>query len=301
MSKETRRSRLKQHERRTGLLFIVPLYAQLIIFLLFFLCYSLYMSFTDWNILAGSHTPVGFANYVALFTDALFWKSIVNTLYLMIGIPIGMFIALFIAMALNRKLAGRNLFRALVYLPAVTSAVAVALLWRWIYNAEYGLLNLLIEQFFGAKGPSWLGDPRMVKISLIIMGIWRGTGSTMILFLAGLQNLPKEYLEVVDVEGGNGFHKFWYVTLPMMTPIIFFVLITGVIGGLQAFGDQFIMTGVGPEHSAMTIVYYLWEKGFAEHNMGQASAVSWVLAIGVFAATLIQFKVSGRWVYDAGK
>jgi multiple sugar transport system permease protein len=204
-------------------------------------------------------------------------------------------------MALNRKLAGRNVFRALVYLPAITSAVAVALLWRWIYNAEYGLLNLLIEQIFHVKGPSWLGDPRMVKISLIIMGIWQGSGSTMILFLAGLQNLPKEYLEVVDVEGGNAFHKFWYVTLPMMTPIILFVMITGVIGGLQAFSSQFIMTGVGPEHSAITIVYYLWEKGFTEHNMGQASAVSWILAIGVFAVTLVQFRVSRKWVYDAGK
>ena len=296
-----RYNKSKRHERRTGLLFIAPLYLQFIIFLLFFMVYSLSLSFTNWNIVAGTKSFIGIENYVSIFGDALFWKSIGNTVYLMMGIPVGMCLAMLMAMALNRKLPGKNIFRVIMYIPAISSMVAVALLWRWIYNAEYGVLNMAIQHFTGKNGPNWLGDPGMTKISLMIMGIWRGVGSTMILFLAGLQNMPKDYYEVVDVEGGNSFHKFRFVTLPMITPVVFYVLITGIIGGFQAFGDQFIMTGVGPEHSAITVVYYLWQKGFSEHNMGGASAVSWVLAVSIFIITLIQFKFSNRWVYDAGK
>ena len=291
-------SSLKRREHRIGLLFIAPMYLQFIVFTLFFMGYSLYMSFTDWNIVADTRNFIAFENFVRIIKDPIFWKSVGNTVYLMIGIPIGMFLALLMAMALNRKLPGKTIYRVIVYLPAVTSAMAIVILWRFIYNAEYGVINLVIRQLTGKAGPNWLGDPAMVKIALIIMGIWRGVGSTMILFLAGLQNVPRDYYEVVDVEGGNGLHKFRYVTLPMLSSVTFYVLITGVIGGLQAFGDQFIMTGAGPEHSAITIVYYLWQKGFAEYDMGAASAVSWIVAVMIFVVTLIQFRLSNRWVYE---
>ena len=280
------------------MLFIAPIYLQFTVFFLFFMAYSLYMSLTDWNILEGTQNFIGFENFKQILVDPLFWKSLWNTLYLMLGIPIGMIFAMMAALALNRKLVGKTVYRVILYLPAVSSTVAIALLWRWIYNAEYGVLNMLIEQFFGVKGPNWLGDPNVVKISLIILGVWRGMGNTMLLFLAGLQNIPKEYYEVVDVSGGNAWHKLTYVTLPMMSPTYFYVIITGVIGGLQAFGDQFIITGLGPEHSAMTVVYYLWEKGFHEYNMGAACAVAWVLSLFIFVITLIQFKTSKSWVYD---
>jgi len=291
---------LKTKERRQGLLFIAPLYLQFVVFLLFFLFYSLYMSFTNWDITAGTKDFIWLDNFAELFKDPLFFKSVGNTFYLMLGIPVGMFLALLSAMALNKKVPGKIIFRVILYLPAVSSAVAIALLWRWIYNSEFGVLNLMLEQF-GISGVSWLGDPKIVKLSLIIMGIWRGMGSTMILFLAGLQNVARDYYEVVDVNGGNAFHKFRYITLPMITPVMFYVLITGVIGGFQAFGDQFIITGVGPEHSAITIVYYLWQRGFSDYNMGLACAVSWVLAAGIMVITVIQFRFSDKWVYDAGK
>lgn len=291
-------SSFKRREHRIGLLFIAPMYLQFIVFTLFFMGYSLYMSFTDWNIVADTRNFIAFENFVRIIKDPIFWKSVGNTVFLMIGIPIGMFLALLMAMALNRKLPGKTIYRVIVYLPAVTSAMAIVILWRFIYNAEYGVINLVIHQLTGKAGPNWLGDPAMVKIALIIMGIWRGVGSTMILFLAGLQNVPRDYYEVVDVEGGNGLHKFRYVTLPMLSSVTFYVLITGVIGGLQAFGDQFIMTGAGPEHSAITIVYYLWQKGFAEYDMGAASAVSWIVAVMIFVVTLIQFRLSNRWVYE---
>lgn len=298
MKQRKKASSFKRREHRIGLLFIAPMYLQFIVFTLFFMGYSLYMSFTDWNIVADTRNFIAFENFVRIIKDPIFWKSVGNTVYLMIGIPIGMFLALLMAMALNRKLPGKTIYRVIVYLPAVTSAMAIVILWRFIYNAEYGVINLVIRQLTGKAGPNWLGDPAMVKIALIIMGIWRGVGSTMILFLAGLQNVPRDYYEVVDVEGGNGLHKFHYVTLPMLSSVTFYVLITGVIGGLQAFGDQFIMTGAGPEHSAITIVYYLWQKGFAEYDMGAASAVSWIVAVMIFVVTLIQFRLSNRWVYE---
>lgn len=291
-------SKLCRSERRAGLAFIAPMYIQFFVFFVFFMVYSLFMSLTDWNIVAGTRNFIGFENFRRILSDPLFWKSIGNTLYLMMGIPIGMVLAMLMALALNRDLPGKTVFRVIVYLPAVSSTVAIALLWRWIYNAEYGVLNMLIQQIFGVQGPNWLGDPGMVKISLIILGIWRGVGNTMLLFLAGLQNIPKEYYEVMDVSGGNAWHKLRYVTIPMMSPTYFYVIITGVISGLQAFGDQFIITGLGPEHSAMTVVYYLWEKGFGEYNMGAASAVAWVLSAFIFVITLIQFKTSGKWVFD---
>lgn len=298
--RKTGRSLLRS-ERRAGLAFIAPMYFQFFVFFVFFMGYSLVMSMTDWNILANTKRFIGFLNFHEVLSDPLFWKSLWNTLYLMLGIPVGMVLAMILALALNRKLPGKTVFRVIMYLPAVSSSVAIALLWRWIYNAEYGILNVLIQQIFGVQGPNWLGDASVVKISLIIMGVWRGVGSTMLLFLAGLQSIPNDYYEVMDVAGGNAWHRLRYVTIPMMSPTFFYVIVTGVIGGLQAFGDQFIITGVGPEHSAMTVVYYLWQKGFAEYDMGAASAVSWILAVGILAITLIQFRFSNRWVYDGSR
>ena len=214
-------SKLCRSERRAGLAFIAPMYIQFFVFFVFFMVYSLFMSLTDWNIVEGTKNFIGFENFRQILSDPLFWKSLGNTLYLMMGIPIGMVLAMLMALALNRDLPGKTVFRVIVYLPAVSSTVAIALLWRWIYNAEYGVLNMLIQQIFGVQGPNWLGDPGVVKISLIILGIWRGVGNTMLLFLAGLQNIPKEYYEVMDVSGGNAWHKLRYVTIPMMSPTYF--------------------------------------------------------------------------------
>lgn len=298
MRKKEKVSKLRRAERRAGLAFIAPIFIQFTVFFLFFMGYSLYMSLTDWNILEGTKNFIGLDNFKKILDDPLFWKSLWNTVYLMLGIPIGMVLAMLLALALNRKMHGKTIYRVIMYLPAVTSTVAIALLWRWLFNAEFGVVNMLYQQITGDVGPNWLGDPDMVKITLIILGVWRGMGNTMLLFLAGLQNVPKEYYEVVDVNGGNAWHKLRYVTMPMMSPTYFYVIITGVIGGLQAFGDQFIITGVGPEHSAMTVVYYLWEKGFAEYDMGAACAVAWLLSIFIFVVTLIQFKASKSWVFD---
>lgn len=320
-----RGSKLNRSERRAGLLFIAPIYLQFTVFFLFFLGYAVVMSLTDWNILEGTKNFIGLENYKTILTDQQFWRSLWNTLFLMLGIPIGMILAMLAALALNRKLVGKTVYRVILYLPAVSSTVAIALLWRMIFNAETGVVNLLIQQvtdsvaeflywinfadigfikqwaneIAAVQGPRWLSDPVMIKITLIILGVWRGAGNTMLLFLAGLQNIPKEYYEVMDVSGGNVFHRLRYVTLPMMSPTYFYVIITGVIGGLQAFGDQFI---IAPGNlDAMTVVYYLWEKGITESNMGAACAVALVLSALIFVVTLIQFKVSKNWVYDGSR
>lgn len=299
MSKTRTASRLRRSERRAAMFFIAPIFIQFAVFFVYFMFYSLYMSLTDWNIIRGTQNFIGFENFKYILSDHLFWKSMGNTLFLMIGIPIGMVFAMLLALGLNRKLMGKTVYRVILYLPAVTSTVAIALLWREIFSS-YGVINLTIYNYTGSEGVKWLTDPTMVKVTLIILGVWRGMGGTMLLFLAGLQNVPKEYYEVVDVNGGNAWHKLRHVTLPLMTPTYFYVIITGVIGGLQAFGDQYIiMKGAGPENSALTVVYYLYQKGFEQHHMGQACAVAWILSLFIMAVTLIQFKTSKTWVFDA--
>ena len=322
MKKKGSGGKLNRAERRAGLLFIAPIYLQFIVFFLFFLGYAIVMSLTNWNILYDTRDFIGLENFVTVLTDPLFWKSMGNTLFLMIGIPIGMVLAMLAALALNRKMVGKTFYRVILYLPAVSSTVAIALLWRMIFNAETGVVNLLLQQagdylgnfinwinvanvealgqlaqkLIDLQGPRWLNDPVMLKVTLIILGVWRGAGNTMLLFLAGLQNISKEYYEVVDVFGGNSLHKLRYVTLPMMTPTYFYVIITGVIGGLQAFGDQFI---IAPgNYDSMTVVYYLWETGMTNYNMGGACAVALILSAIIFVVTLIQFKISKNWVYD---
>lgn len=289
----------EKKEAMYGYLFISALVIQFLVFVLGALIYSLYASFTDWNLLKAKEF-IGFDNYLAIFKDKQFWQAAYNTVFLMIGIPIGMCLSLLLALAMNRKMRGIKIFRVIYYLPGISSAVAIALLWKWIYQSDYGILNNILNSVFGIKGPNWLGDAVYVKPALIIMGVWRGLGGGAILYLAGLQNIDSSLYEAVEIDGGNAFHKLRHITLPLLTPMSFYLVITGVIGGLQAFGDTLIMfTGGGPEYSGATVVYYLWQKAFNNYEMGYACAVSWLLAVSIFIITLIQFKVSNKWVYEA--
>lgn len=289
----------EKKEAMYGYLFISALVIQFVVFVLGALIYSFYASFTDWNLLSNKQF-IGFENYLVIFKDEQFWKAAYNTVFLMIGIPIGMCLSLLLALAMNRKMRGIKIFRVIYYLPGISSAVAIALLWKWIYHYDYGILNSILYSIFGIQGPNWLGDAAYVKPALIIMGVWRGLGGGAILYLAGLQNIDSSLYEAVEIDGGNSFHKLRHITLPLLTPMSFYIIITGVIGHLQAFGDTLIMfEGGGPEYSAGTIVYYLWQKAFNSYQMGYACAVSWLLAISIFIITLIQFKFSNKWVYEA--
>jgi multiple sugar transport system permease protein len=234
-----------------------------------------------------------------MLLDDKFYKSLYNTFYLLIGIPIGMFFSLIFAILMNRKLKGISLLRTIYYIPVISPIIAVSLLWQWILNNDYGLINDWIYKIFGIQGPNWLGDPQWVKPSFILMGLWGGIGGTMVLYLAGLQGIASDYYEAATVDGASRWHLFRYITFPLLSPIHFFVIVMGIIGTFQSFSQMYILaTDGGPEYSGATIVFYIFNEAFKYFNMGYASAVAWVLGILIFIITMIQFKLSKRWVYN---
>jgi multiple sugar transport system permease protein len=259
---------------------------------------SFVLSFMDWDMVSPAKWN-GVGNYKDMILDEKFYKSLYNTLYLLIGIPIGMFFSLLIALLMNRKLKGISFLRTIYYIPVISPIIAVSLLWQWILNNDYGLINDWIYQIFGIQGPNWLGDPHWVKPSFILMGLWGGIGGTMVLYLAGLQGIASDYYEAATVDGASRWHLFRYITFPLLSPIHFFVIVMGIIGTFQSFSQMYILaTDGGPEYSGATIVFYIFNEAFKYFNMGYASAVAWVLGILIFIITMIQFKLSKRWVYN---
>lgn len=258
---------------------------------------SLYLSFTEYEVLSPP-TWVGLANYQKLFVGDLFaMKTMGNTLFYMLGIPLGMALSLLLALALNQKLRFEGFFRTVYFLPSVCSVVALALLWKWIYNADYGLINSYLQVLGVEDPPRWLDDPRMVKPSLVLMGIWGGLGYNMVLFLAALQGVPKHLYEAAELDGAGPWATFWNVTWPMISPTTFFVAVMGVIGGFQNFDQIFVMTRGGPEYASATYMIHLYQSGFQYFQMGYASAMAWVLAAIIMAITWVQFYGSRKWVH----
>lgn len=295
--------RTKHREALWGYLFISGPILQFIIFLAVPLAISLWISFQKWDILTPAQS-VGVSNYADLIKDEKFWKALYNTFYLMIGIPIGMVISLFLALLMNRKMRGVNILRVLYYIPAVCSSIAVSQMFLWLFNADNGLINTLLFNLFHIQGPYWFGQAEYVKIPMIVMGVWCSVGPNMLFFLAGLQNIPGSYYEAAEVDGATSWHKLWNITLPLLTPTIFFLVVMGVIGGLQGMAQTYVMfpasgaTAGGPEFSAATIIYYLWQSAFSYYQMGYASAIAWVVGLLIFTLTLINFLVSSKWVYS---
>lgn len=290
-------------EAVAGYLFLLPNFLGFLIFTSIPVLASLVLSFFQWDLLSPPKW-VAFKNFVMLFHDPLFGKVCYNTVYLMMGIPIGMMGSLLIALAMNQKLRGIVLFRTVYFLPTICSGIAIFVLWRFIYNPDFGFFNFLIHKLgefihVPLQGPNWLTDARWAKPALIIMGLWQGIGGpNMILYLAALQGIPRDLYEAADIDGANGWQKFWSVTWPMISPTTFFIAIMSLIGGFQAgFDAAFIMTGGGPENSTKTIMYYIYNNAFEWFNMGYAAAIAWVLFIVIFIFTLLQWKVGGRVVH----
>ncbi len=281
-----------------GYLFILPWLLGVIFLAIGPMCASLGLSFTKYEIL----TPpryIGLANYQRIWNDELFWVSLWNTVYYVgLGVPLRLLLALFLAMLLNQQLRGMAFFRTVFYLPSVTAGVAVSLLWSWIFEPEFGVLNALLAKV-GISGPSWLGSTTWAMPALIIMSVWN-VGRPMLIFLAGLQSVPSYLYEVVELDGGGAWQKFRTVTLPMMTPIIFFNLIMTIIQSFQVFTNAYIMTGGGPANATLVYILYLYNNAFQWLHMGYASALAWVLFAIVFILTLVQVKLSDRWVYYEG-
>jgi multiple sugar transport system permease protein len=287
MSMTMRRSRLHRREHRAALAFVAIPVIGFLLFTLFPLLFSVYASFTNWN---GISAPVfkGFDNYVKMFGDRYFLKSMWNTLFMMIGIPVGLLISLGLALALNRKMRGTTFFRTVYYLPVISSIAAVAILWQWAFNGDFGLINQGLG-LLGIEGPNWLQDTATVKPALIIMAIWKGLGYSMLLYLAALQSVPRHLYEAAALDGAGVWQQFRHITVPMVRPVTFFLVVTSI------FVEINIMTPTGgPEFESASIVWYIWQKAFDNLQMGYASAMSVVLGLLVFIITFIQFRLNRR-------
>ena len=257
--------------------------------------FSLVMSFCDFDVINPAKL-IGGENYAYMVRqDDLFWKSLGNTAFMLLGVPLGMAVSLLMAMLLNAKVRGIALWRTFFYLPAIVPMVAASILWIWILNPQGGFLNRVIEAV-GLKGPPWLQDQAWSKPAIILMGLW-GAGGGMIIWLAGLKGIPEQLYEAADVDGAGTLQKFWHVTIPQLTPYIFFNLVMGTIGTFQIFGQAFIMTQGGPANSTLFYVYHLFNNAFRYGHMGYAAAMAWFLFVIVFLLTLFQMKLSKRWVH----
>lgn len=261
---------------------------------------SLVLSFSDYTLVAPPHA-VGLTNYDQLFRhDALFWTSIGNTLYYTVfTVPLSLVVALFLALLLNQPVRGVRVFRTIFYLPAVTSSVAVVLLWGWLLNPNVGLVNRGLNAL-GLPGPGWFSSETWSKPGLILLALW-SVGQGMVVYLAGLQAVPQTFYEAAAIDGAGPVRRFWHITLPGISPTIFFNMILSIIASFQVFTPAFVLTQGGPLNSTLFYVLYMFQQGFQYLHMGYATAMAWVLLAIVLLITLVQFAFSGRWVYYEGE
>ncbi len=258
---------------------------------------ALLISFTNWDLLRPPEW-IGLRNYVRLTQDPLFHRVLLNTtLYVLGTVPVQMAIALLVAMALNERIPGRLLFRTAFFMPVVASTVAVALVWRWIFHADFGLLNSALFMIGIDDPPNWLSSTRWALPAIIIMSIWQQIGFSMVLFLAGLQSVPTQLYEAAKIDGANSVQRFWHITLPMLSSTTFFVLVISIINSFQVFDQAFIMTEGGPANATNTLVFNIYRYAFQFFQMGYAAAMAWVLFAIIFVVTLVQFRYQKRWVH----
>lgn len=287
-------TRRERDEAIWGYLFVA---APLLGFLLFGagpLLASAVLSLFDYHLLREPRW-VGAENFRQLLSDARFRQSLGNTVFYLLGIPVGMGLSLALALALNRR-RWAAFFRTVYFLPSVTGIVAVSLLWTWIYNPEFGWINGLLARA-GIAGPAWLQSPEWVKPALILMGLWMGVGHSLLVYLAGLQGIPAAFLECAALDGAGPLARFRHITWPLLTPTTFFIAVTSVIGSLQMFGQIYLMTNGGPEFASATTMFYLWETAFQWNRMGYACAMGWSLGALIMTATAAQFALGRRWVH----
>lgn len=286
-------------ENVKGFAFISPYLIGFCVFTAFPLAFSAFSSFTYYNITA-IQKWYGLSNFTKLFADDLFWKSLGNTLYYVVfSVPAVIILAMLLALLMNQRVKFMGFFRTIYYLPSVLSGVAVYLLWQWIFDPSNGLLNNGLR-LLGIEGPAWLYDAKWTKPAMIIMRLW-STGGTMILLLAALQNVPQELYEAGEIDGAVGVRKFFNITLPMISPTLFFVMVTGISGAFQVYDSAYIMVqNGGPSKSLMFYNLYLFNTAFADQAMGKASAMAWILFAIIMFFTVVQQQASKKWVYYDG-
>ena len=291
-----------RREAIEGYLYITPWIIGFLVFTLGPMVASLYLSFTRYNIL---RPPifVGLENYIFIFTrDRLFFESLWRTTYYALGtVVIGVIGSLLLALLLNQRLVGTSFWRTCFFLPSLTPIVASALLWGWIFHPDLGMLNTALARI-GIQGPGWLGSVEWALPALVIIALWGSLGGgRMIIFLAGLQGVPQELYEAASIDGANVWTRFRHVTLPMITPTIFFNLVLGVIGALKVFTSAFVTTEGGPAYATWFYALHIYQQAFRNFQMGYAAALAWIFFLLILVITFVQLRLSGRWVHYEGE
>jgi multiple sugar transport system permease protein len=299
ITRRWQRLSLARREALTFYLLISPWLLGLLLFVLGPMIASLFISFTRWDLLSPAKF-VGLQNYEKMFTrDPLFWQSLkVTVIYTVVYVPLELVGGLVLALLMNQKLRFRGVFRTIYYLPSVLPGVAFVVLWMWILNPDVGLINTLLS-YVGIQGPRWLADPQWALPALLMMSLW-GLGRSMVIYLASLQGIPQHLYEAAAIDGAGTWQAFWKITLPMLTPTIFFNLVLSLISTFQTFTSAFVATDGGPLDSTLFYVLYLFRQAFQFFNMGYASALAWVLFLIILVLTLLVVRSADRWVYYEG-
>jgi multiple sugar transport system permease protein len=283
-----------------GVLFVMPAVLGFLLWQLGPIVGSLYIALTDWGI-AGSPDYVGLQNFREIFTeDRLFRKSLgVTFYYSLASVPLRMLVAFLLAVLLNQKIRALPVFRTIFFLPSIVPLIASSVLWIWLFNPDFGLLNALLRPL-GFPKIQWIYGSESVIPSLILMSLW-DVGPMMIIFLAGLQGVPQQLYEAVEIDGGNAWHRLVHITIPMITPTILFNLILSIIGAMQTFVQPYVMTDGGPNNNSLMYVLYLYQKAFEQSQMGYASALAWILFVIIAIMSFVVFRTSSNWVYYEGR
>lgn len=291
----------ERREAVAGYLFIAPWIVGFFIFVFGALITALYVSMTNWDLLTPAKW-IGLNNYKQLVIDKLFWQSLkVTILYVIAAVPLSIIVGFSIALLLNQKIKGLSIWRTIYYFPAILSGVAVSLMWMWVFNPDFGVINLILS-YFGIQGPGWIASADWALPSLVVISVW-GAGGGMIIYLAGLQGISSELYEAAEIDGASKWNKIMNITIPIMTPVIFFNLIMGTITAFQAFTEAYVITKGGPENSTLFYALYLYQNAFKFFKMGYASALAWILFLIILILTLLLFITAKKWVYysDGGE
>ena len=290
-------SGLRRREEYAGWISVAPVVAGIIIFQVYPVVFSLYASLTEWNLVSPPQW-VGAKNYIALFTTDRFFKTAMlnSGVYAFSTVLPGVALALVFAVLLNLDIRGRFIYRSIFFVPVVAPLVSLAILWQWIYEPNFGILNFTLR-LVGIKGPVWLGSSHWAMPAIILMAIWRRLGYDIVLFLAGLQSISRDYYEAASLDGANAVQQFIRITLPLLSPVTFLVLVLGIIDAFQVFTVPFIMTSGGPANATLTVVLLLYNNAFRYQQMGMASAIAYCLFAVVLILTLANFRLQRLWVF----
>jgi len=287
----------RQQDLLTAVVFLLPSVVVFGVFTHFGLLYNFYISLTNWRFTGATSRWVGLDNFRRLFSSDAFEVVFRNTTYYSVAtVVLSLVLGLALALLLNRPLRGRAFARTILFAPYVTTLSAAAMLWLWLYEPRFGLVNIVLG-WFGIAGPDWMGSAQWAMPGLILMSVWRAAGYNMVIYLAGLQSIPEEIVEAAIIDGAGSWQVFWRITLPLLSPTTFFLIVTGIIASFKVFTAVAVMTQGGPLDSTQVFTYYIYQQGFISFRAGYASAVSTVFFVLLFLLTLAQLKLQRHWVH----